>query len=64
MIMKMVSGIPDCEEKYLLKSRREQDIINTHFSINQANKTQGSMSLTSTNPTYPSVVGHFSYRDR
>ena len=30
--VKMVSGIPECEENYLLKLR--QDIINTCFSIN------------------------------
>ena len=59
MIMKMVIGIPDCEEKYLLKLRREQDIINTHFSMNQANKIQGSMPLTSTNPTIPIRSGSF-----
>ena len=33
-IIKMVSGIADCEEKYLLKLRKEQDIINTCFSMN------------------------------
>ena len=33
MIVKMVSGIPECEEKYLLKLRIKQD-INTPFSIN------------------------------
>ena len=33
MIVKMVSGISECEEKYLLKLRIKQD-INTPFSIN------------------------------
>ena len=51
MIVKMVSGIPECEEKYLLKLRIQQDIINTRFSINRTNNTQGSMPLTSTNPS-------------
>ena len=45
--MKMVSRIPECEEKYLLKLK--QDIINTHFSINRVNNTQSLMPLTSTN---------------
>ena len=48
--MKMVSRISDCEEKYLLKLWIKQDIINTRFSINRANITQGSMPLTSINP--------------
>ena len=51
MIVKMVSGIPECEEKYPLKLRIKQDIINTRFSINPANNTQGLMPLTSTNPS-------------
>ena len=45
MTVKMVSGIPKCEEKYLLKLRIQQDIINTRFSINRANNTQASMPL-------------------
>ena len=49
MTIKMVSRILECEEKYLLKLRTQQDIINTPFSINRANNTQGSMPLTSTN---------------
>ena len=36
MIVKMVSGIPECEEKYLLNLRIQQDIINTGFSVNRA----------------------------
>ena len=51
MTVKMVSGIPECEEKYLLKLRIQQDIINTRFSTNRANNTQGSMPLTPTNPS-------------
>ena len=34
MTMKVVSGIPECEEKYLLKLRIQENIINLHFSIN------------------------------
>ena len=49
--MKMVCGIPECEEKYVMKLRIQQDIINTHFSINQANNTKGSIPLTSTDPS-------------
>ena len=48
--MKMVSGIPECVEKYLLKLRIQQDIVNTCFSINQTNITQGLMPLNFTNP--------------
>ena len=51
MIVKIISGIPESEEKYLLKLRIQQDIIKTRFSINRANNTQGSMPLTSTNPS-------------
>ena len=51
MIMKMVSGISECEEKYQLKLRIQQGIINTRFSINQANNTQVLMPLTSSNPS-------------
>ena len=43
--MKMVSGIPECEEKYLLK-------------LNWVNKTQGSMPLTSTKVTTSWNVHH------
>ena len=48
MTVKMVSGILECEEKYLMKLRIQQDIINTRFSINRASNTNGSMPLTST----------------
>ena len=48
MTVKMVSGILECEEKYLMKLRIQQDIINTCFSINRASNTNGSMPLTST----------------
>ena len=51
MTVKMVSGIPECEEKYLLKLRIQQDLINTRFSISRAKNTQDSMPLTSTNPS-------------
>ena len=34
MMVKMVSGIPECKEKYLLKLGIGQDITNTHFSVN------------------------------
>ena len=34
MTMKMVSGIPEFEEKCLLKLRIQQDIINARLSIN------------------------------
>ena len=34
MIVKMVSGVPECEEKYILKLRIQQGIINTCFSLN------------------------------
>ena len=65
MIMKMVSGIQECEEKYLLKLRIQQDIVNTCFSINQTNITQGLMPLTLLiHPYLYSIVGHSSYKDR
>ena len=66
IIVKMVSGIPECEKKYLLKLRILQDIINTCFSINRANNTQGSMPLTSANPSMsiPHSGSHSSYEDR
>ena len=34
MMVKMVSGIPECKEKYLLKLRVTQDITNVRFSVN------------------------------
>ena len=34
MILKMVIGVPECEKKYLLKLRIQQDITNTRFSVN------------------------------
>ena len=34
MILKMATGVPACEKKYLLKSRIQQDITNTRFSVN------------------------------
>ena len=58
MTVKMISEIPDCKEKYLLKLRIQQDIINTCFCINWANLTNVLMPLTSTNPSisiYPSI---------
>ena len=61
--MKMVSGIPECQEKYLLKLTIQQDIINTHLSINRANNAQGSLPLTSTNyPYLYYIVGSFFLR--
>lgn len=33
MIVKMVSGIPEFEENYLLKSGIQQDMTNTRFSV-------------------------------
>ena len=63
MTMKMVSGIPECQEKYLLKLTIQQDIINTHLAINRANNAQGSLPLTSTNyPYLYYIVGSFFLR--
>ena len=33
MILKMAKGVPECEKKYLLKLRIQQDITNTSFSV-------------------------------
>ena len=64
MTVKMVKGILECEGKYLLKLWIQQDVINTHFSINHANNTKGWMPLTSTNPsiTIPHNVSFFLQR--
>ena len=35
MIIKMIAGIPESEEKYLLKLRIQQDIVKTRFSFNK-----------------------------
>ena len=51
MIVKMVIGIPECEEEYLLKLTIQHDIINTRFSVNCPNNARDQMPLSSTNPS-------------
>ena len=36
MTVKMVGGIPECEKRYLLKIRIQEDITNTCLSINSS----------------------------
>ena len=57
IIVKMVSGITECGEKYLLKLRIQQDITNTSFSVDRANNTQERIPLTSTNPSISMTNG-------
>ena len=35
MIAKMIAGIPESEEKYLLKLQIQQDIVKTRYSFNR-----------------------------
>ena len=35
MITKMIAGIPESEQKYLLKLRIQQDIVKTRYSFNK-----------------------------
>ena len=53
MIIKMIENIPNTEEKYLLKLRIQQDIIQTKYAIER--RCSNSMSLPISSPSYNGI---------